>query len=383
MNKIAFFRGITPIYKAGFFASVLYLCFFTLLFVSRLSQSFITLGSYALVIMGCLAHCFLFLRLRKNRLYNKFLQSYALIMFLMCVNFVIVHNFEIKQLLHGIITLPALALLIYFFDYKTWIYLIPFGCVSFLIIYKWFILGLGPEEVTVNSRNYIVFFLFIYIMPYFLHCYRISKLPSIILPLFILVIAILAIGRASIIISVILLVGWLFMLLKTTKHKFIVWSIIIGIIALTIHLGFISKNFDLLFSRFEEKGFESTSRTDAWIQYLQFTMSNISNFLFGTNTMSVPLVRYLNGSIHNSYLTSHAYLGILFVYYLYLAFNGYFSFIKQKNYLMIAFFGALLIKGFVDADFPCTAVGGDIYMCILILVGLNYKYSKIYKCHIK
>lgn len=294
----------------------------------------------------------------------------------------LVHNFEIKALLHGIITMPALALLIYFYDYKAWVSLLPFGLVLSLVFFRWFILGLGAEEVTVNSRNYIVFFLFLYSLPYFLHCYRLDKLPPILFPLLFLSISILAIGRASIIISVVFLLGWLLMLLQTSRFKIVIWLVVIFIVTYTIHVGFISENFDLLFSRFEEKGFESSSRTDAWLQYIQYTFSNISNFLFGTRVMSVPLVRNLEGSIHNSYLTAHAYLGIFFIYYLYLALRGFSFFFKQKNFFMIAFMGALLIKAFVDADFPCKAVGGDIYMCVLILIGINYKYSK-YKIYSK
>lgn len=374
MNKVAFIQGITPIYKAGFFTSVLYLCFFSLLFVARLEQSYITIGNIGLVFLGMFTQVVLYVKLRNNQLYIRFMKKYIFFIALMCINFVLVHNFELKQLLHGAITLPALAMLIYFFDYRILVYLLPFGLVFFLIIFKWFILGLGPDEITVNSRNYIVYFLFIYAMPYLFHCYRTDKIPSIILPLLFVVIAILAIGRASIIMSVFFLVGWLMMLLKTTKYKLLMWGLIFVIIVYTIHIGFFSDNFSLLFSRFEKEGFESSNRTDAWLQYITYSFASIKNLLFGTRTHTVPLVKKLSDSIHNSYLTAHAYLGIGFVYYLYLAFRGYFVFVKQRHYLMIAFLGALLIKAFVDADFPCTAVGGDIYICVLILTGINYKY---------
>lgn len=368
---------MTPVYKAGIFTSLLYICFFSLLFVARLEETFVTIGSYALLFIGIITQVYLFLKLNINKLYVKFQKVYFLFVALMCINFVLIHNFEVKALLHGIITLPALALLIYFFDYKTWVSLLPFGLVLSLIIFRWFILGLGAEDVTVNSRNYLVFFLFLYSMPYFFHCYRTDKLPSVLLPLIFIVIAVLAIGRASIIISIVLLVGWLLMLLKTTKYRFLVWVLLIIIIFFTIRLGFLVENIDILFSRFEEKGLESSSRTEAWVQYIKYSFTNMFNFLFGTKTMLVPLVRNLDGSIHNSYLTAHAYLGILFIYYLFSAFRGLFTFLKQRHYLMLAFFGALLIKAFVDADFPCKVVGGDIYMCILILVGLNQKLLKI------
>lgn len=376
MNRIAFIDGVTPVYKADFFTSLLYLCFFTLLFVARIEEAFVTIGSLALLFMGIMTQVYLYLKLNSNKLYVRFQKIYFLFVVLMCINFVLIHNFEIKALLHGIITLPALALLIYFFDYKTWVSLLPFGIVLFLIIFRWFFLGLGAEDVTVNSRNYIVFFLFLYSMPYFLHCYRANELPSVIFPLIFLVVAVLAIGRASIIISVVLLLGWLLMLLKTTKYRFFVWLLLISIVFFTIRLGFLVENIDILFSRFEEKGLESSSRTGAWLQYIKYSFANMFNFFFGTNTMTVPLVRNLDGSIHNSYLTAHAYLGILFIYYLFLAYRGFITFFKQKHYLMLAFFGALLIKAFVDADFPCKVVGGDIYMCILTLVGINYKLSK-------
>ena len=75
MNKVAFIHGITPIYKAGFFTSALYVCFFSLLFIARLEQSLITISNLGLVFLGMVTQVVLYVKLRNNKLYIFFMQT--------------------------------------------------------------------------------------------------------------------------------------------------------------------------------------------------------------------------------------------------------------------------------------------------------------------
>ena len=325
-------------------ASILFLISFPLVFLGRVDEAYVTIAAYTQTLIGLITICFLIKDLyKKDVLFRRAISIWLGISSVLILNFLLLRNFEFKNLLVGTVIMPSISFIIYFYEHKKWILYLPFLCVLSMIVYRWFILGLDAEEITVNSRNYIVFYLFLYFTPIVLSNYKNNDMPSVVFPIAFLVLAIIAIGRGSIIISVTF-----------------------------------SEVADLLFSRFEERGMESHQRTDAWYQYIDYTFNNLFNLILGTKVSTVPYVRALENSLHNSYLTVHARMGIVGLWYLSLVYKGYKSIWKSRNYLVLSFFGSLLFKGLVDADFPCVGSGGDIYIYILILLGLDYKYSKKY-----
>lgn len=360
-------------------ASILFLISFPLVFLGRVDEAYVTIAAYTQTLIGLITICFLIKDLyKKDVLFRRAISIWLGISSVFILNFLLLRNFEFKNLLVGTVIMPSISFIIYFYEHKKWILYLPFLCVLSMIVYRWFILGLDAEEITVNSRNYIVFYLFLYFTPIVLSNYKNNDMPSVVFPIAFLVLAIIAIGRGSIIISVTFFVGWLLNRIQTSSHKKILFVTMVCIIAPTIYALFMSEDADLLFSRFEERGMESHQRTDAWYQYIDYTFNNLFNLILGTKVSTVPYVRALENSLHNSYLTVHARMGIVGLWYLSLVYKGYKSIWKSRNYLVLSFFGALLFKGLVDADFPCVGSGGDIYIYILILLGLDYKYSKKY-----
>lgn len=359
--------------KNSWVASIILMASLSLVFISRL-EAYISLGPYILMALSFVSFCLFLSQLNRNRIFVKFLKTILFFVVALIFNFVFIRNLEIKQLIFGVLICPSIACLLFFYDYKQWVSWIPFCITLSLIIYRWFILGMDAEDITVNSRNYIVYLLLISSFPYIIYCHRCNKKPILLFPIILLVLAILAIGRGSIIMACIFFIGWIFGGIRFSKHKGL--SIFLLLICISIIGYFLYGNdtTDLLFSRFEERGLESDSRTDAWMQYVH-SLVDPFNFIFGTRVSTLPLVHDLGDSLHNSYLQLHARMGLAGIPYLLMALSGFMVLLKKKEYVMAGYFGAFLVKGLVDADFPCTGVCGDIYMYYLMLISIENSFN--------
>ena len=360
-------------YKS-FVATLLLVCSLPLIFISRIEQ-YVSIGAYVQVFLGLLSYFVIFYNVKNDKRLIKFTILLFPIFLAIFFNLILIRNFELKQLLYAVIIMPAIALLLFFFKYPRFFTLIPFFVVLFITIYRWFVLGIEANEITVNSRNYIVYHLFLSSIPYILYCYRHNERPFVIIPIVFIAAALFAIGRGGIIMSIIFFIGWLAGRITISKHKYLIFFLILLFLITIIYLLISNDTVEVLFSRFEKNGFESSQRTSAWKQYI-YSLADPFNFLFGTRVSTLPQVHELEDSLHNSYLNLHASMGLFCIPYLYLAISGFIVLLKKKEFWLAAFFGAFLIKGFVDADFPCSSVGGDIYMYLLMLIYIDNIYSK-------
>lgn len=360
--------------RKSWLASIILVASLSLVFISRL-EAYISLGPYILMALSFVCLCLFLSQLNKNKIFVKFLKTLLFFVAALIFNFVFIRNFEIKQLIFGALICPSIACLLFFYDYKQWVTWIPFCITLSLIIYRWFILGMDAEGVTTNSRNYIIYLLLLTSFPYIVYSYRCNKKPMILLPITLLVLSILAIGRGGIIMACIFFIGWIVGGVRFSKHKCLSIFLLLICISLIGYFLYGNDTTELLFSRFEERGLESDSRTDAWKQYIH-SLTDPFNFIFGTRVSTLPLVHALDDSLHNSYLQLHARMGLAGIPYLFMALSGFMVLLKRKEYVMVGYFGAFLVKGLVDADFPCTLVGGDIYMYYLILISIENSYNK-------
>lgn len=361
--------------KSDMLISVLIVVDFLFLFASRISEDTMTMYSYALVSLSFIVLIYGFIKLHNNKVYIKFLKFCGVLSIMYALNFLLVGNLAFKQLLFGTIVAPALASALYFFRINKLITLFLFVAVLYFFIFKMFVLVEDANFITVNSRNYISYYLFLSILPFFWSYYRERGLPSFLFPAILLVMSVFAIGRGGIIMSFVLIIGWLLMRMEKSKHRilFIVSTIIIISILFYVYVD--PDFLDLYFGRFEKEGFDSNNRSEGWVLYLKSLLSPqyllmgspISNIHYITST--------LGGSLHNSYLTAHARMGIICLLYFVLIYRGMKTMYKQKNLFFFFFFLSFLVKAYLDADFPCTGVLGDIYVYLIVLIGLNGNFK--------
>lgn len=365
--------------KSDFVPAIMLLVSMVLLLATRLDESIITLTTYALVLFAITCHIYIFRRLKNSILYRRFMKLGLVLSLIYLFNMFVIGNMELKQVLIGTIVSSSIAMLIFFFNIGKRYAILCFGIVLAVFIYRWFILNYDAEEITVNSRNYISYFLYLYSLPIVFCCYKKGTQPFFIVPIIILIMAIIAIGRGGIIMSLLFVIGWLLMKAKMTKHKILFYFILVLVLLSFSSVVATPDFFDLYFSRFEERGLDSSVRTDGWLSYL----NDITNPLYFITGYPLRHDRYifsiLEGSPHNSYINFHARAGIFCLFIFFCIIKVMIAFLKQKNYLLLFFFLGLLIKGITDADFPCTGVAGDIYIYILLLIYLESRINRNYK----
>lgn len=358
----------------GFIPNVLLFVSFSLILLSRTDQNMVHICIFIQTFVAAITHFYLNTRLRHFRIYNKLLMFLLICGVVLFLNLMLVGNITLKMIIYAVIIMPSIAMLIFFGKIQTsWLYAIFFFALAFIVI-RWWLVG-DPNIVTVNSRNYLGTYLVLYSLPYYFNCYKNRILPNLALPLITLTVSILAVGRGGILVSLIILIGWLFEYHDHSKHKYIVVGFIImlglGMIVTISSTGVVNK----YFSRFEAEGFFSSIRAGLYAEYLNSLMV-IRNFFLGTNLDSLPLIAFRGSSVHNSYLYAHARMGIFSFIYVYYIAKGFFTLFREKSWFFVFYFMAVLIKAFIDSDFPATPVGADIYVFFLILVYMSYKEEK-------
>lgn len=357
--------------RGSWMASLLLFMVMVLLFMTRIDRSLITASTYAVVLFSVVCHWYIYKVYKKTFVYKKFVKFIISFSIVYIINLLFVGNLELKQALIGTIVSSAVALLIFLFHHKKSILVLLFCLLLVFFVYKWFILGMDANELTINSRNYISYFLFLFALPLVFYHYKQNSVPIFLIPIVILIMSVLAIGRGGILMSLLFLVGWILMKIRTTKHRFLFYVVLFTIGFAVSYVIADPDFFDTYFSRFEERAFESAVRTEGWIKYVEKIVNPIY-FIVGYPVKKEPyIMNVLEGSLHNSYLTLHARLGcvsFIVLFFLYKAMK--YLFIKRE-YLLMFFLGGLLLKGFTDADFPCTGVAGDTYIYILILIYLE------------
>lgn len=367
-NKI---QAIDTRILRGWFPSGLLVGLYVLLLMSRTSAIMTRNCFFGELILAGIAHVYLYRNLKANYIYAKFFKYIIFIFFALLLNLIFINNISLKMFLFAVWIMPALALLIVFCRPSIitlhFIFLFSVGLIGFL----WRQTG-DLNTILSNSRNYIVFFLFLFSLPYYYYCYLERKTPSTIYLVICFCFSIAAVGRGGIIMSLMLIMGWLLEFMNNSKHKILIVSFLsVCILCVTINMVG-SQYTDLYFSRFVEKGFESSIRLEGWKEYIS-SLSNVQNFLFGAKLNSLPFVHNRMGdSLHNSFLTIHARMGVLgFFSCIIIIIKSVLLIFRKKNWFILFYFIAVLVKAMVDADFPATGVGGDINIYVMYLFAIS------------
>ncbi len=316
-------------------------------------------------------------------IFKKFvLLLFAVLTFLL-FNMFLVGNTDIKNIVYGVFILPCLGALLFFYRVNYWVSVVLFYSVAiFLGIYVYengFLVSMD-NEILLNSRNYMSYFVIVYSLPYFVHCHDYNKTPSLLIPTTCVLIAIYTLGRTGIVSSMLILVGVLYIKMTQKKSsKLLYRGILIFAVTFLAFVGLSNEFIDTYFSRFAEEGLSSAGRTPAWIEYLD-SLLNPVNFLLGTKIETLKYTSIqLNGSLHNSFLTLHAREGVIgFILVFYLIMGTWYLF-KNKCYPVFIVIVALLFKGLTDADMGGTYSGGDIYVFYLALIYIYYSKKKKYE----
>lgn len=236
-------------------------------------------------------------------------------------------------------------------------FLILFYSFVGITVYNFFFLGIPFNEMlSHSSRNAIsVILLFSLSTHYIYNIYsenKISSFHSIIL----LALAFLAVSRAGIVTSAMLVIV---VSIYNNNFKQIVFSLLIVIIPIFIYWGAI--NDYLLSSKaymgYLEEGLESIARKQLFFGY--FNKLNLLTFFSGVSLDQQPFLKW-NHNPHNSLLNAHSLFGLMSFWLFYV----FYKIFKKIN--IIAFiFGIVLIRSLTD-----TVLFVSVFDYIWILVYL-------------
>lgn len=373
-------KDLRDIKKDSIWANIALLLLFPYSFLTGLTQMQGIHIIYPSFAFSVIIYTYIGLTCKDKLLFKKFLLLLLTVFVFLSFNMIIVGNSDVKNIIYGVFLMPCLGALLFFYRVKYWTSLLLFVIVAFF--FGSYIYRNGPfvkeeTELLVNSRNYVSYFVVLYSLPYFVHCFDYNKVPSLLVPIVCLIISIFAIGRGGILISLGLLVGVLYLKMNQKKKVRIVYRVaFIFIIAFILFVGVGADFFDIYFSRFSEIGMNDAGRMPSWIEYI-ISMLNPINLLFGTKIESLNYtMKYLNGSLHNSFFTLHAiegFIGLVLILYM---FKGLWQLYKQRYFVLVTILTVLLFKGFTDADMGGLYSGGDIYVFFLVLVYFYYKKHK-------
>lgn len=227
-----------------------------------------------------------------------------------------------------------------------------FKCVSFVVIVflicflfeKIFI-----EQIDVNliyedsgrSKNYPGFLLVIWMTAYSFVKFATTGKPSLLFPVFGIVLAVFLDGRTSIVLMFTLLLINLFVVNKKISLLMLL-IVFIGIFFWWSELQLIYS-----FSSFETYGLE-TARWKLWQSY--FNHLDLGAIIVGLDTMTVPEIAFYSGNPHNTFLYFHHATGLLGIFGLiYITIKSLRKYLSNHKYILFLYCIIVIVRLFFDS----------------------------------
>ncbi|MDE6873033.1 MAG: hypothetical protein K2P87_01040 [Lachnospiraceae bacterium] len=245
--------------------------------------------------------------------------------------------------------------------------------------------GLGKPIFGELSNNFVSVLLFLPTIVYYIRQEYYHKKISILPALAVTLTCFLAMGRAGIITSAVLL--FFIVLYATFSDKnwdnarrlalFRVGVICTAFVLLGVFLLFLDKLLAItVFARFSRYGMYGTGRMGIWEEYISTMAKDVKSILLGVEYSQLPLmVRYRN-NLHNSFLNMHADYGILVLFYIiYMFASNCFRCIRAGKWIYLSVMTVLFVRACTDKLFG----GGAAATCILIFVLLHIRDKGLWK----
>lgn len=253
-----------------------------------------------------------------------------------------------------LIFIPSSFCFAYFIYRNTFNLRILYG--AFIITILWLLVLFSSNLTFANifydlSVNYVSIILIMYASLISLIAYRQEK-KYIITPIFLsFLLSLLAMGRAGILCSFILLLNAIIYKFKHSSIKKPIFSVFILLFIITVivlyNLEEISSMIEKLslLERFTEKGVKSPSRGIMIDEYL--TNINLETLLLGYNFKENDWFIHYGLNPHNSYIKLHSQLGWLFFVIIYILFISLLKLFKKSIYVFVML-TVMLLRGWTD-----------------------------------
>lgn len=354
-------------------AQVLLISFFLALFLKYYlgaeSPFIVTMMSAIMMSIGAI--CFMFIVFSNNLKLPKVV--FVIISLLFFSSFLISifsENYRIEDsflafIYWGFATIP----LFYKLNYRVFL-IVAYTLIVFFVYCM--IQGLIPETIFMVSRNFISVLLLIVIGYHYISAFQNKRNPSIIITILSSFISVWAGGRSGIIVFSLLLITFPFFANLSVFKKILIIFTITMVVVLAYN-SFSNTLFEVAIYRLNaSNSFQDEDRSNMNLEYVNSAINSVTYFFSGVPLKSIESMRSVDFNPHNSFIRLHIYYGIIgFLIVIVLIINSFFLFFKQKNYLYLILFTALLFRSAVDS----TAFHGplDPLIFYFLFYGLTYK----------
>lgn len=239
----------------------------------------------------------------------------------------------------------------------------------FAIIYFVLIVNIDPNFLFATaSRNYVGWHGLALTALYYLIRYRNGEKIELITAFITIVFSLLLIGRSTIMCSLLLFFGLLFLKYRQISgiYKFIFVLLLVGISI--VIASYFSDFLEQGFQRFEAKSIDSEGRAFLFDSYLD--KINVETFFVGVSPFQYPFFIY-NNTLHNSYLWAHSNFGVLIFPFLIFLLWVLFYRVQTNLYLRLILV-VLLIRAAVDVV-AFTGWYDYIFFYIIYLICSNFQ----------
>lgn len=257
---------------------------------------------------------------------------------------------------------------------KKYAYLL-FCIIIGVIVFRYLLTGDMGSVFTHASRNAISSYALLcscFVYTVHVHDKSLPILPALISFL----VSALAVGRGGIISSLILLIGVI--LINTHNKKlFSIKGFLFLVSFIISSFVFFLQYFDLFFKealdKMDSQSFAENDRIVILNQYLQIIKNNNMKLLFGVPSSDIPLVEYLSGNFHNSYLSLHSHFGIIgFFILFYMLHKSCHKIIMSKSWILLLILITILVRIYTDL-LAFNGLYDSLFFYIIFLSISSYK----------
>lgn len=308
--------------------------------------------------------------------FKTFATIFALF-FIMFTNIIFTGNYNIYSVLNEITSYMGLAFVLVAFPINRRFFLIQFYIIALICA-----VGVAVKQdlfLAKSSLNYVSVILILSMFPYYQTFKDNTERPSIIPALVSAGVCLICSGRGGIIMAFILLFGMSFnsVFVYKSRNKLLLLVYLLPIIAL-VYVFLYTSYFDEYLYRFtmEDGGFQDMARLNIGEEYKSVISKSSEYFFMGYPIAESPVFKHYLLNLHNSYLMTHSYMGLLgLVLLAWYSIKAFLLLIHQKRYDMITLMIAFYVRSFTDWIYPLQMGSVVIYYFILMVI-FNNKYNK-------
>jgi hypothetical protein len=342
----------------SFLTSILLIVQYTLLLLYLLSPNNFNTFLYISIFFSFIS-IFFVVFISNRKLVFWAILSIFIIALSFSLNLLLIGNITEKLMVRSLIVNFSIALLLNTGSVSRKIGFLIYLIFLLVILAAYIRSGDVQEIFPRQSKNYLTFYALVFSFPYVTTFIKIKQKPPILYVISFIILGVISFSRAGTIMGLVFFVGLFFLDSETNwkkRIKKLFYLVILSIIGIYM-LQYID-SFEYIVNRFVEEGIQDSNRLEAWKEYI-FELKSLKNVFLGVplNDLRFVSIR-LAGSLHNSFLQSHATGGLIYLLFniivLYLMTSLY---IKKKNYIGLLIVFVFVLRSFFDTNYPGAGLG--------------------------